>query len=129
MLIETIATPTITVGGTGALDLNGAGNTLTSARLIEDAAAESVRQSLDLSLQTSTPLVSAPGGYTQTRRNVLYKSPMTLANSNVTVNTIRFQFSCDPSQTTANKDLMVDRFCAILQALKTNGFLASGLLS
>lgn len=46
---------------------------------------------------------SAPGGYTQARSTMLFKSPMTLANGEVTVNTVRIEVSYDPELSEADK--------------------------
>jgi len=50
------------------------------------------------------PSVSAPGGSTQQRAEMLYKSPLTLANGNVTVNTGGVYLSVDPETDTAGID-------------------------
>jgi hypothetical protein len=60
---------------------------------------------LSATFSTKQPKLSStsPGGYTQGRAKVIFRTPKTLANGAVTVNTMTIEFAFDPQTTDAEK--------------------------
>lgn len=95
---------TLGVTGGTATTMIPKGTTLTqSSCILNDGAA--FKDQITLDFQTKDPKVSsnAPAGYTQGRASVVIAIPKTLANSNVTKNTIRIEMSCDSETTDAER--------------------------
>jgi hypothetical protein len=92
-----------------AIEMVDGGNTQSTARMVEDNASEKFRTVIDLSVSPAVPNSAAPGGYTQSRRTVVSKEPKTLANDNVTVNTVRTQVAFDPETTPAELGWLITR--------------------
>lgn len=59
------------------------------------------RRSIVTTVRKPRVLASAPNGYSQARCSFALKSPLTLDNGLVTVNTVRIEFSFDPETTQA----------------------------
>jgi len=57
------------------------------------------RRAIVCTVRDPKVLATAPNGYTQARCAFTLKSPLTLDNGNVTVNTVRIEFSYDPETT------------------------------
>lgn len=53
------------------------------------------RRQIVCSIKEPKVSAGAPNGYTQARRTMVFKSPLLLDNGNITVNTVRVEFSYD----------------------------------
>lgn len=62
------------------------------------------RRTVVCSVKEPKVSLGAPNGYTQARRTMVAKSPLTLDNGNVTVNTGRTEFSFDVETSAAEID-------------------------
>lgn len=67
-----------------------------------------VRPTIEVSVRSPAPSVSAPNGYTQARGSNVIKVPKLLANGKITVNTVRQEFSFDVETTDAEKQYLLD---------------------
>ncbi len=73
------------------------------------------RRTIEVSVKRPKVSVSAPNGYTQQRTTFVVKSPLTLDNGNITVNTVRIEFSTDVETTDAEIDelrLLANQICS-----------------
>jgi len=57
------------------------------------------RRSIVCTVKEPKVAAGAPNGYSQARTSFTLKSPLALDNGNVTVNTVRIEFSFDPETT------------------------------
>ncbi len=109
----TIATSDVAIGtvisvtGGTATSMISKGDSLEKHNLVlDDGSAFSDQKALSFSVKEPKVSANAPGGYTQARNFVLITIPMTLANGNVTKNTVRLEMSVDSETTTAQKDAL-----------------------
>jgi hypothetical protein len=117
----------VTFTGATNIEMVDGGSTQSSARMVEDDASEKFRRVIDLSVSPAVPLSTAPGGYTQSRRTVVSKEPKTLANDNVTVNTVRTQVAFDPETTPSELGLIITRHIhALWRLLQDDNFFVEG---
>lgn len=99
---------TVSASGGTALDFTTAGGSTDKNKLIVPADTDLREQrSLDLSVRRPRVQASAPNGYTQGRSIAVLKFPHTLANGNLTVDTIRIEMSTDVETSVANKSEMM----------------------
>lgn len=106
---------TVDPGPTGtAIEMLSIGNTQTSTQLVQDDKSEKSRIVIDLSASPARPNAAAPGGYSQSRRNLTLKVPKVLDNENTTVNSIKATVSFDPETTSAEVKNLVDKFVALI---------------
>lgn len=110
----TYVTPT---GGT-ALTFAGRG-AQNNTHILVDSAATDARTQKSIVCSVKDPKVSAgaPNGYTQARVTVTTKSPKTLANLNITVNTMQTTMATDTETTAAEiAELKLQHIQAIMDA-------------
>jgi hypothetical protein len=107
----TISTSSIAIGtaisvtGGIATGLISKGDTLDLHNtVLDDGAAFKDHTNVDFSIKSPKVSASAPAGYTQARNVVVIKKPKTLANGNITYNSMRVELSCDSETTEAEKD-------------------------
>jgi len=129
MDISITNSPAIADSGTGTRYFDGAGTSLTTAVLFERDIQERLRESLKLSIQTGLPNLALPGGYSQTRRNIIYSVPYTLDDESVSVATIRTAFACSPELNATQKTSMLSSYQSVLLELVSNSFLTDGSFS
>jgi hypothetical protein len=106
----TIANASIPIGATFAPS-GGSATTIKTKEangprhlaFLDDGSALLDQQTADFSYKAPKVSVGAPNGYTQARNTVVVKVPLTLANGNLTVNTIRIEQSCDFETSAADK--------------------------
>lgn len=73
------------------------GNTLTERSVTAfHATTAALNKAIEFSVKHAKASASAPGGYTQNRRNIFIRQPILLANGNYTTNTCSFTLSTDP---------------------------------
>lgn len=66
------------------------------------------RRSIDVKVKPAKVSVSAPNGYTQARISFLFKKPKILANTKITVNTAKVEFSYDVETTPTEIQELLD---------------------
>lgn len=62
------------------------------------------RRTITCAVKEPKTSVSAPNGMTQARASLVFKSPLTLDNGNITVNTVRIEFAYDVETSVAEID-------------------------
>lgn len=82
------------------------GSDLTSLNLLYSDDANATSRKVVFSVKEASISASAPGGFTQRRRNIYYTQPLVLDNGNTTINSIKVEFSADPETTDAELLLM-----------------------
>lgn len=70
----------------------------------------------------------APNGYTQDRKSVYLKVPLTLANGKVTVNTMQIVMATDVETTDAQKQTMMNEAAQLIIATDFANFWKSGTM-
>jgi hypothetical protein len=87
---------TVATTGGSALAFSGAG-ARNNSHTLNATGDTDLRTRRQVVCTVREPRVSAnaPNGYTQARATFLFKSPLALDNGNVTVNTVRIEFSFD----------------------------------
>jgi len=105
-----------TVSSTGGTSdpIGVLGSDFNNLRVHYPADANNVARQVNFSVKRPTISAAAPGGYTQGRRTVFYQKPKVLDNGNRTVDTIKFELSCDPENTDAEILLMFEDFKQLL---------------
>jgi len=87
---------TITPSGGTALAFTGAGIRNNTHPLFVAADADlRTRRTMMCTVKDPKVSASAPNGYTQARSSVTFKSPLSLDNGSITVNTVRVEVSYD----------------------------------
>jgi hypothetical protein len=106
--IKTGATAVAASGGddTNLVSLGIQGNKHTL--YLEGATSLLERTYFEFSVKNPQPSPSAPGGSTQARATLLIKSPLTLANDNRTVNTVKIEVAYDPETTSADVEELME---------------------
>jgi len=66
------------------------------------------RRSIDIKVKPAKTSVGAPNGYTQARVSMLYKKPKILANTKITVNTVKVEFAFDVETTQVEIQELLD---------------------
>jgi len=95
-------------GGT-ALTFSSLGNNLGSNTLIVAADTTlNLRRSINATVSSPKASSGAPGGYTQARQTLRFNVPRTLANGNVSVDTIELKLSTDVETSVADKQEMLN---------------------
>lgn len=88
-------------GGT-ALAFEGAGARGNSHMIFASADTDlRTRRTITTTVREPKPLATAPNGYSQARTSFTMKFPLELDNGNITVNTVRIEFSTDPETSQA----------------------------
>lgn len=102
--LSLLETATVSASGGTAMPMTSIGGSENKNTLVVDADTD-LRTQRSISFAVRRPKVqaSAPNGYTQGRCNALLKFPVTLANGNLTVDTISIQLSTDVETTVAEK--------------------------
>jgi hypothetical protein len=110
--VESGATVSSTGGTADAV--NTLGNTLTENQLIFTSDDANVQRSITFSVKRPKADANAPAGFTQGRRNIFMRLPKSLTSGDVTVNSIKFELSCDPETTDAEIDEYLSEFAQVL---------------
>lgn len=87
------------------------------------------RRSIVCTVKDPKVSASAPNGYTQARRTATFKSPLSLDNGNVTVNTAKVEFAFDVETTEAELDEMKLILCQAIMDSDFDNFYADGSLA
>lgn len=88
---------TVAPTGGSALAFEGSGARGNSHTIYATADTDlRTRRTIVATVREPKVLVSAPNGYSQARASFLLKSPLSLDNGGLTVNTVRIEFSYDP---------------------------------
>lgn len=91
---------TVAPTGGSALAFEQANSTGSSVNLFASADTDLLtRRGIYCSVKEPKVSSTAPNGYTQARAVAMFKSPLTLDNGNVTVNTVRIEFAYDVETT------------------------------
>lgn len=87
-----------------------------SHRVYFDGTASLMRSRAEFTRSEPRKLATAPNGYTQARSIANLQVPISLANGNVTVNSIYIKLSVDPETTPAQIDTLREYAAQILYA-------------
>lgn len=66
------------------------------------------RRSLDVTVKPASVSAGAPNGYTQNRITFVFKKPKVLANTKITVNTVKVEFAYDVETTQTEIQELLD---------------------
>lgn len=105
-VLNTGGTPTW--GGTGSHTLKSLGGTQGVGSYYVATGSETLndRMTVEITQKPSKANASSPGGYTQVRTEMVLKSPLTLADGTVTIQTVRMSVSTDRSESDSNRNLL-----------------------
>lgn len=121
--LSLLETATTAASGGTAMPMTSAGGSLDKNRLLVDADTD-LRTQRRLDLQVSRPKVQAvaPNGYTQARAMATLSVPRTLANGNISVDTVFIRMSTDVETTVAEKDELASIAAQLLVDSEMAGF-------
>lgn len=116
IILKSGATLSTTGGTDSTFTRNGINPDFKDLSIID----ERLRPSMTVTNKVSVASAQAPDGYTQSRTSLIIRVPKTLANSKITINTIRLEIAYDPQTTDAERENLLEYACqaGIVTALK-----------
>lgn len=131
-LEATIKTGATSVAATGGDDqvLKGLGISNGSHVVFYDGdGASTARRTAAFSSSFPKPNENSPGGYTQDRRTLVFKRPITLANGDLSVETVRVQLATASETVESDKVEMLEQVAQMLVNTDFSEFWHEGSLS
>lgn len=116
----------ITATGGTARNLVSLGDNADSHILYFGTGGYLARTLVEFSKSTPQPSSTSPDGYTQARRSVVMKVPLTLANGLTTICTFRGQLSVSVESTDAEINAMIRNVAQFLGDSEAAGFWTAG---
>jgi hypothetical protein len=93
---------------------------------IEEDTDYETKRYLDFKSREPRPKAEAPNGYTQARRSLLIRHPLSLDNGKITVNTSSYVLAIDPETSAAEVAEYLIEMAQLLVATATSQFFSVG---
>jgi hypothetical protein len=127
--IKTGATTVAATAGDDQLLVPLGINNNTNVVFYDDDGAYSSRRTATFSVKEPKINASSPGGYTQERRTVVFRRPITLANGETTVETLRVEHSTATETLESDKLEMREQVAQLMVNTDFANFWHEGVLS